>query len=296
MVTDWRDELAAWLTPFLAGLHHKTRARMCPAYVAGLIGPGDRKSIQPMAARDGGVSYDQLHHFVANGVWDAAPLEKALLAEADRQVGGDDAWLIIDDTTLPKKGRHSVGVAPQYASTLGKNANCQTMVSVTLASHEVPIMVGLRLFLPESWTSDPERLVRAGVMAGNLAERLPVIGMGSEFDQLSINLNHMLSRIESLIDGTRQVSNDIAHDLRTPLTRLRLHLESASAAKSLAACQNIIDEAKDQIDEIMSIFRALLRIGTIEAGMGRSQFREVDLSEVMNRVKGAGYANRHISN
>ena len=89
---------------------------MCPVYVAGLIGPGDRKSVQPMAARDGEVGYDQLHHFIASGVWDAAPLEKALLAEADRLVGGADAWLIVDDTALPKKGEHSVGVAPQYAS------------------------------------------------------------------------------------------------------------------------------------------------------------------------------------
>ena len=103
-----------------------------------------------MAARDAGVSHDQLHHFIANGVWDAAPLEAALLAEADRQVGGNDAWLIVDDTALPKKGRHSVGVAPQYASALGKDANCQTLVSLTLASGEVPVMVGLRLFLPRA--------------------------------------------------------------------------------------------------------------------------------------------------
>ena len=147
MDTDWRGELDEWLAPFVAALRHKTRGRMCPAYIAGLIGPGDRKSIQPMAARTDDVSYDRLHHFIASGVWDEAPLEAALLAEADRQVGGEKAWLIIDDTALPKKGRHSVGVAPQYASALGKNANCQTLVSVTLASGEVPIMVGLRLFL-----------------------------------------------------------------------------------------------------------------------------------------------------
>jgi SRSO17 transposase len=163
MVEAWRGDLERWLTPFVAGLRHKTRARMCPAYVAGLIGPGDRKSVQPMAARDTDISYDQLHHFVASGLWDAAPLEVALLAEADRQVGGDDAWLIVDDTALPKKGRHSVGVAPQYASALGKNANCQTLVSLTLASREVPVMVGLRLFLPESWISQPARLDRARV-------------------------------------------------------------------------------------------------------------------------------------
>jgi SRSO17 transposase len=163
MGDNWRDDLEAWLTPFVGALRHKTRVRMCPSYVAGLIGPGDRKSVQPMAARDGAVSYDQLHHFVASGVWDSEPLEAALLAEADAQVGGDDAWLIIDDTALPKKGRSSVGVAPQYAGALGKNANCQTLVSLTLARREVPIMVGLRLFLPESWTSDPARLDRAKV-------------------------------------------------------------------------------------------------------------------------------------
>jgi SRSO17 transposase len=163
MDQDWQADLERWLVPFVSALRHKTRARMCPAYVAGLIGPGDRKSVQPMAARAGGVSYDQLHHFVASGTWDAAPVERVLLAEADKMVGREDAWLIIDDTALPKKGRHSVGVAPQYASALGKNANCQTLVSLTLASGEVPIMVGLRLFLPEHWTSDAARLDRATV-------------------------------------------------------------------------------------------------------------------------------------
>ncbi|AYG61434.1 IS701 family transposase [Rhizobium jaguaris] len=167
----WQADLERWLAPFVVALRHKTRARMCPAYVAGLIGPGDRKSVQPMAARSSTVSYDQLHHFVASGVWDAAPLEAALLAEADRQVGGNDAWLIVDDTALPKKGGHSVGVAPQYASALGKNANCQTLVSLTLASGEVPVMVGLRLFLPESWTSNPARLDRAGVPDDHRAYR-----------------------------------------------------------------------------------------------------------------------------
>jgi SRSO17 transposase len=66
---------------------------------------------------------------------------------------------------LPKKGTHSVGVAPQYASALGKTANCQTLVSLTLARGEVPVMVGLRLFLPETWTGDEARLERAGVPA-----------------------------------------------------------------------------------------------------------------------------------
>ena len=72
--------------------------------------------------------------------------------------------LVIDDTAIPKKGTHSVGVAPQYASALGKTANCQTLVSLTLARDEVPVMLALRLFLPK-WTSDRARLKRAGVPA-----------------------------------------------------------------------------------------------------------------------------------
>lgn len=160
---NWRRDLETWLVPFVKGLRHKTRARMCPAYIAGLIGPGDRKSVQPMAARDATTSYDQLHHFIASGAWETGPLEAALLAEADKMVGGEDAWLIVDDTALPKKGDHSVGVAPQYASSLGKTANCQSLVSVTLASREVPVMVGLRLFLPETWTEDRGRMARARV-------------------------------------------------------------------------------------------------------------------------------------
>ncbi len=121
----WEDELGRWLKPFLDRLGHKARRRMCPLYVSGLIGPGDRKSVQPMAARLAPNDYDQLHHFIADGVWDAAPLEAELLVQADRLVGGKDAVLVIDDTAMPKKGDRSVGVAPQYASSLGKTANCQ---------------------------------------------------------------------------------------------------------------------------------------------------------------------------
>jgi SRSO17 transposase len=161
----WREDLETWLAPFLAELTHPAQRRMCPAYIAGLIGPGDRKSIQPLAARTDDVGYDQLHHFITSGTWDTAPFEIRLLAEADRLVGDAKGYLVIDDTALPKKGRNSVGVAPQYASSQGKTANCQSLVSVTLASREVPVMVGLRLFLPESWTDDPVRMNRARVPA-----------------------------------------------------------------------------------------------------------------------------------
>jgi SRSO17 transposase len=164
LTSDWKEELGRWLQPFLDRLGHKSRRQMCPLYVSGLIGPGDRKSIQPMARRLALGACDQLHHFIAAGVWDAKPLETELLVQADKLVGGD-AVLVIDDTAIPKKGTHSVGVAPQYASALGKTANCQTLVSLTLARGEVPVMLALRLFLPDGWASNQARLKRAGVPA-----------------------------------------------------------------------------------------------------------------------------------
>ena len=79
--------------------------------------------------------------------------------------------LVIDDIALPRKGRYLVSVTVKYAFVLSKNANCQTLVSVTLAADEAPVMVGLRLFLPESWTSDPVRMSRARVPVDRQAAR-----------------------------------------------------------------------------------------------------------------------------
>lgn len=155
--------LDAWLTPFLAAMGHKKRRHWAPLYLRGLLGPGDRKSLQPMAARLGLSGHDQLQHFVASPAWDDDPLWTELARTADELVGGEDACLVIDDTALPKKGTLSVGVARQYCGALGKKANCQALVSLTLAHGEVPVPVALRLFLPDEWVSKPERCREAGV-------------------------------------------------------------------------------------------------------------------------------------
>jgi SRSO17 transposase len=160
---DWREELDGWLEPFLAALGHEKRRLWAPVYLRGLLGPGERKSLQPMAARLGLRGHDQLHHFVASAAWDDAPLRRLLVAKADALVGGPDAVLVVDDTALPKQGRHSVGVARQYCGRLGKRANCQVLVSLTLARGEVPVPLGLRLFLPAEWAADAGRCARAGV-------------------------------------------------------------------------------------------------------------------------------------
>jgi len=163
--TTWTDELARWMAPFLEGLGHKGRRRWAPLYMEGLLGPGDRKSVQPMAARIAPADHEQLHHFIATSAWDPAPLEAGLAHEAERLVGGREAVLIIDDTSLLKQGRHSVGVARQYSGQAGKTTNCQCLVSLTLARGEVPVPIALRLFLPQEWTDAPARLRRAGVPA-----------------------------------------------------------------------------------------------------------------------------------
>jgi SRSO17 transposase len=116
-----------------------------------------------MADRVAPGAFQQLHHFISASTWRPEPLELELVRKAQDLVGGADAVLAIDDTALVKQGSESVGVAHQYCGQLGKQANCQVLVSLTLARREVPVCVGLRPFLPESWAWDMDRRLRAGV-------------------------------------------------------------------------------------------------------------------------------------
>jgi signal transduction histidine kinase len=117
------------------------------------------------------------------------------------------------------------------------------------------------------------------IVEGNLADRVPTRGTDDELDRLAANLNEMLDRIQSLMQTVRQVSNDIAHDLRTPLGRLRHRLEEARAtATSVAAYQSAVERAVADVDELLEMFSALLRIAQIEAGTRRAAFATVDLS------------------
>jgi SRSO17 transposase len=177
-------DLDRWLEPFLAALGHKRRRTWAPMYLRGLLGPSERKSLQPMAACLGLSGHDQLQHFIASPAWDDAPLWRVLAGQANALVGGPKAALVIDDTALPKKGTLSVGVARQYCGQLGKRANCQALVSLTLACREVPVPVGLRLFLPEEWTADPARCVAAGVPEEEMVARSKGAIALAELDRL----------------------------------------------------------------------------------------------------------------
>jgi signal transduction histidine kinase len=126
------------------------------------------------------------------------------------------------------------------------------------------------------------------IIGGDLTQRIALTGSGDDFDRLSTTLNTMLDTITDLLENLRQVSNDIAHDLRTPLARLRQQLEDARAhASAPADYERAIDRAIEEADALLDTFSALLRIAQIEAGVRRSSFRAVDLSDVMRTVADA---------
>jgi SRSO17 transposase len=148
---------------------HADRHRPLKNYCMGLLLPGERKSVEPMAARlapnDVRRMHQSLHHLVADAPWN----DQAMLAEVRGQLlpalqknGPVVAW-IIDDTGFPKSGRHSVGVARQYCGQVGKQDNCQVAVSLSVSTWNASLPIAWRLYLPEVWASDPERRQRAGV-------------------------------------------------------------------------------------------------------------------------------------
>jgi SRSO17 transposase len=142
---------------------HADRREPLRAYMAGLLLPGERKSVEPMAAkvdpRNVESRHQSMHHFVADAPWDAREVIRVArdwaLEQFDRHAP-IQAW-VIDDTGIPKKGKHSVGVARQYCGVLGKQDNCQVAVSITLTNDVLSVPAAYRLYLPESWAKDKAR-------------------------------------------------------------------------------------------------------------------------------------------
>lgn len=120
------------------------------------------------------------------------------------------------------------------------------------------------------------------IIAGDIRGRMPVSGRGDEFDQLAKTLNRMLDRIEDLLENLRQVSNDVAHDLRTPLSHLRTRLERARSSGETPS--EVFDDAIGQLDRVISLFAAILRIAEVEAGETRRHFARVDVSMLVNEL------------
>lgn len=126
------------------------------------------------------------------------------------------------------------------------------------------------------------------IMSGTLKARIPVSGTSDEIDQLSFNLNKLFDRNQTLLESLKQVTTNIAHDLRSPLSRLRQGLETARTGHSNAKRYGVaIDNAIEESDQLLSTFAALLRIAQIESGSRKAAFRQLDLSAVVDRLVGA---------
>ena len=168
-ITASEQRLQEYLSRLTAVLGHADRKARLVGYCTGLLLPGERKSVEPMAARLDPAQvpslHQALHHFVATAAW----RDEAVLTAVREQVlptltrhGPITAW-IIDDTSFPKKGQHSVGVARQYCGQLGKQDNCQVAVSLSVANDQASLPVAYRLYLPQAWAEDADRCAKAGV-------------------------------------------------------------------------------------------------------------------------------------
>lgn len=163
------SRFAAYVEGLVSVIGHKDRAQPLRDYCAGLMLPCERKSVEPIAAVTAparvAAQHQSLLHFVGEGRWSdekvLAKVRGLVLPQIERD-GPIEAW-IIDDTGLPKKGRHSVGVARQYCGQLGKEENCQVAVSLSIANEHASLPVAYQLYLPQEWTQDHDRLRKAGV-------------------------------------------------------------------------------------------------------------------------------------
>ena len=160
---------AGYVEGLVGVIGHADRAGPLRDYCTGLMMPCERKSVEPIAAVTApertAAQHQSLLHFVGQGGWsDAAVLGKVreMVLPRIERYGPIEAW-IIDDTSFPKQGRHSVGVAHQYCGQLGKQANCQTAVSLSLANHDASLPVAYRLYLPKAWAEDDVRRRKTGV-------------------------------------------------------------------------------------------------------------------------------------
>jgi SRSO17 transposase len=161
-------ELREFLDSMTDDMGRPERRAAMRAYVTGLLLDGERKSVEPMAARlvddaaEIGAMRQRLLGCVAESAWSDAELFRRLSRKLDRELPGVEAF-VIDDTGFPKKGVHSVGVARQYSGTLGRTDNCQVATSLHLAGEAGSACIGLTLYLPEQWASENARREKAGI-------------------------------------------------------------------------------------------------------------------------------------
>ena len=159
-----RKRMDQFMTDLVEPIGRSERRHWAAVYVRGLLLDGERKSIEPLAARlpDGNVQ--ALQQFIGQSPWEWDAVWERLGKRMTAELEPDAAW-VVDDTGFPKQGSHSVGVSRQYSGTLGKTGNCQVAVSVHHVGEEGNAPLGWRLYLPESWAKDEQRRSDAGIPA-----------------------------------------------------------------------------------------------------------------------------------
>lgn len=164
-----QERLAAYFDRLAQAAGHVDRVVPLKSYCTGLLLDGERKSVEPMAARLAPdkvrQTHQSLHHVVATSPWsdeDLLESVRSYVLPAMQKRGAVEAW-IVDDTGMVKKGSHSVGVARQYCGEVGKQENCQVTVSLSISTREASLPIAWRLYLPEAWAEDEERRKQAGV-------------------------------------------------------------------------------------------------------------------------------------
>jgi len=162
---------------------HADRDQPCRWYLRGLMLPGKRKSVEPMAARvqpdNVRSAHQSMHHLVADSPWSDRAVLSAVAEQVLPELLGDEGpvWWIIDDTGFPKRGKHSVGVARQYCGQTGKRDNCQIAVSLSIANAYGSLPVDYQLYLPREWAEDEERRDNCGVPEDVVFETKPALAM-----------------------------------------------------------------------------------------------------------------------
>src|ERR1700740_2248542 len=177
------DRFAAYIDELTKVIAHADRAERLRDYCAGLLVTEGRRSVEPMAAVTApaavSAQHQRLLHFVANAPWsDEQMLAKVgeLVTPSLTRAGPIEAW-IIDDTAFPKKGQHSVGVHHQYCGQLGKQANCQVAVTLSITNHHASLPIAYRLYLPRDWISDRSRRVEAHIPRATKFKTKPQIAL-----------------------------------------------------------------------------------------------------------------------
>jgi SRSO17 transposase len=157
-----RQRLTVYLEDMLVSLGRSERRYWGSVYVRGLLLDGERKSAGALATRIPEANEQNLQQFLSQSPWAWEPVWQAMAERIESRFPAPEAW-VIDDTSFPKKGEHSVGVQRQYCGALGKKANCQVAVSLHRTDPQGSRPLGFRLYLPAIWTDDRERCQRAGV-------------------------------------------------------------------------------------------------------------------------------------